>query len=64
MTTEDTITDAQIEAIRNEAYKHGDYDMVAICDSALNSASPAMWLEARAECAQMINDAAAHAASL
>ena len=54
MTAEDTITDAQIESLRVEAIEHGDDEMVSVCDSALNSASPALRAEARDDIAQMI----------
>lgn len=52
MTTD--ITDAQIEALRTEAAHAWDYDQVAICDRALQGDDAA-----RAECAEVIADAAA-----
>jgi deoxyribose-phosphate aldolase len=35
MTTIDTLTDSQIETLRDEAGAAGDVDMVVICDAAL-----------------------------
>ena len=36
MTTAETLTDEQIEALANEAGCHGDDEMVAICERALS----------------------------
>jgi hypothetical protein len=36
MTTAETLTDSQIEALAHEAGCHGDDEMVAICERALD----------------------------
>jgi hypothetical protein len=56
MTTIDTITDAQITALRSGAGEAFDAETVAACDRAL-----AGDLEARAECASIIASAEAMA---
>lgn len=52
MTTIDTITDAQLEALMHEAGCHGDTEMVAICQRALDGH---IW--ALAECVCVIRSA-------
>lgn len=52
LTTIDTITDAQIEALMHEAGCHGDTEMVDICQRALDGN-----LEALAECVCVIRSA-------
>lgn len=52
MTTIDTITTAQISALRDEAGAHGDLDMVAICDRAIAGDAAAI-----AECVRVIQSA-------
>ena len=47
-----TITDERIEALKYEAGCHGDREMVAICDAALDGDD-----DARAECVRVILDA-------
>lgn len=42
MTTIDTLTDAQIEALRDEAGAAGDSAMVDICDAALTGDTEAL----------------------
>lgn len=59
--TADTITDAQIIALREEAIEHGDRLQVAYCNLALGY-TPSIALTtnrygARAECARVIRDA-------
>jgi len=54
MTTIDTITTAQISALRDEAGAHGDLDMVAICDRAIADDTKAI-----AECVRVIESAEA-----
>lgn len=54
MTTAETITNAQITALRNEAAEAGDLEQVTICNRALSGND-----EARAECARVIADAEA-----
>lgn len=48
-TTAVTITNSQIEALREEAGAHGDLEQVAICDRALDG-----FKTDRAECARVI----------
>lgn len=61
--TADTITDSQIRALRSEASDAWDNEQVAICDIALGDGAAATetWTRktARAECARVINEAAA-----
>lgn len=56
--TADTITDAQITALRTRAGEAGDLDMVNVCDIALDSTMTTYRLSRR-ECAEAINDALA-----
>jgi len=51
-----TITNEQIEALRAEAIAHGDTAMAGVCDRALEGDD-----DARAECAEVIAEAAAMA---
>lgn len=53
-TTATTITDSQMEALREEAGAHGDLEQVAICDRALDGSEAD-----RAECARVIAEAEA-----
>ena len=66
--TADTITTAQIRALRDEAARRGDHDLVEICDVALAAQGAAdsllqgpygSWTrdEARGACADAINSA-------
>lgn len=48
------ITDERITALRAEAVKAGDMEMVAVCDMALKGSTLAL-----AECARVIADAVA-----
>lgn len=61
--TAETITDAQIEALRDEAAQHGDQPMVDTCEIALHGNDPEVTLvsmaDAKALCAQAINAARA-----
>lgn len=54
MTTIDTITTAQISALRDEAGAHGDLEQVAICNRALAGDTKAI-----AECVRVIQSAEA-----
>lgn len=54
MTTLDTMTETQIEALSTEAGQHGDLAQVAICARALAGEATA-----RAECLRVIRDAEA-----
>ena len=54
----DTITTAQIEALKNEAGTAGDLDMVEVCQDALYCEGERQ-RSARQRCARVINDAAA-----
>ena len=56
MTTIDTITTAQISALRDEAGAHGDLEQVAICNRALAGDTKAI-----AECVRVIQWAEAMA---
>lgn len=55
-TTYENITNEQIRALRDEAVKAGDVDMVTTCDDALGGSQTA-----RAECVRAIRDAEAMA---
>ena len=59
MTTIDTITSEQIEALRYEARVHGDERMVAICDRALENGDAEDERAATLVCVQVIRDAEA-----
>jgi len=50
MTIIDTITTAQISALRDEAGAHGDLEMVAICERAIAGNAKAI-----AECVRVID---------
>lgn len=52
--TADTITSAQIRALRDEAGSHGDLAMVAVCSRALPTRTRPASRCARAECARVI----------
>ena len=54
MTTIDTITPAQISALRDEAGAHGDLEQVEVCERALNGDTKAI-----AECVRVIESAEA-----
>jgi hypothetical protein len=54
MTTIKTITDEQIQSLRDEAAAHGDREQVDICDRALAGSG-----RARGECVYVINAASA-----
>ena len=54
MTTIKTITDREIQKLRDEAAAHGDKAQVGICDRALRGNS-----KARASCVEAINAASA-----
>lgn len=56
MTTPETMTDAQLVALRREARTAGDLKQAAMCDLALRGNK-----KARIECARVIADAEAHA---
>ena len=58
-TNADTITDEQIEALRNEAATHGDADMLSVCNQALANDGFATVRLARRVCAEAIADAQA-----
>lgn len=55
MTTIDTITTAQISALRDEAGAHGDLEQVAICNRALAGDTKAI-----AECVRVIQSGESH----
>ncbi len=55
MTTIDTITDDQIRTLSDEAGAHGDLEMVAICQRALEGDAAAI-----AECVRVIASAEAN----
>ena len=57
MTTQDEVTDAQIKQLQAEAGAHGDPEMHAICERALDGDA-----EAREECERVIREARANAA--
>jgi hypothetical protein len=62
MTTIDNITDEQILQLRAEAVTVGDFEMVRICDLAMEppiTHEIAGRLSSRAECARVISEAEA-----
>lgn len=61
MTTIDNITSEQIEALRAEALEHGDEQMAAICDRALENSDREDEHAATLECVRVIRDAEAMA---
>ena len=56
MATQTEISEATIDALRTEAGAFGDYEMVEICDRALDGDE-----DARAECARVVYEARANA---